>query len=217
MHGNALMPKSLRKAVRGFYNSHFHSAYFCLQKELKGMETVLDLGCGRDSPIKYCQLGYKVGVDLFGPYLREGGRNRYHDQYIKADIRKIRFKPGSFDAAIALDVLEHIRKPEGYELMRDMEKWAVSKVIIQVPNGYIFQEAYDNNPLQSHQSAWYAVDFERLGYEIRGVRGLKQLRGHVASPVIKPLALGKVISCLSQEVFYHFPSYAFQLFCVKEL
>jgi len=38
-----------------------------LKKELEGCKTVLDLGCGPNSPIQYCSV-YSVGVELFEPY-----------------------------------------------------------------------------------------------------------------------------------------------------
>ena len=46
------------------------------------------------------------------------------------------FSDRSFDAVIALELLEHLNKEEGYELIHNMERWARSKVIVSTPNGF---------------------------------------------------------------------------------
>jgi len=83
---------------------------------------VLDLGCGRSSPIRYCPVSYSVGVELFEPYLEESKKMKIHNEYILADIRKVEFKPKSFDCVLALDGLEHLTKKEGLSLIK-VSRW----------------------------------------------------------------------------------------------
>ena len=78
-----------------------------LKKGLRDCSSVLDLGCGYDSPIQHCDVTFSVGVDLFDPYLQESKKKAIHNEYIKADIRKVEFELESFDAIIAIEVLEH--------------------------------------------------------------------------------------------------------------
>jgi len=118
---------------------------------------------------------------------------------------------------IALDVLEHLSKEEGYELLKKMERWARKKVIIFTPNGYVYQDGYDNNPFQEHKSGWGVKELEELGFKVFGINGWKKLRGYKASIKYKPSFLWERISDLTQKITYYYPKLAFQLFAVKEI
>ena len=178
----------------------------------------MDLGCGRKSPI-LCSpsVRWGVGVDLFDPFLRESKERRIHSNYIKADVRYLPLKEKSFDAAFALDLLEHLSKDEGSDLMKRMEELARKKVVIFTPNGYLPQTTEDGNPLQKHKSGWVCEELERRGFEIHGINGLRILRGHKARVKHEPKVLWRLISDLSEKVVHNSPRNAFQLFCVKRL
>jgi 2-polyprenyl-3-methyl-5-hydroxy-6-metoxy-1,4-benzoquinol methylase len=53
---------------------------------------------------------FLIGVDIFGPFIKEAKVKYTHTHYIIGDIRKVEFKPKCFDAVIMLEVLEHIPK-----------------------------------------------------------------------------------------------------------
>jgi SAM-dependent methyltransferase len=188
-----------------------------LKGELASCDTVLDLGCGYNSLIQYCNVPFSVGVELFEPYLEESKKKHIHDQYIKADIRKVEFKPKSLDAILCLEVLEHLTKEEGNELIKRMEKWAKKKIIITTPNGYLWQDGYESNPLQEHKSGWNSVELKGLGFKVRGMNGWKKLRAYKGSIIYKPAFLWARISDLTQKIAYRHPKLAFQLFAVKEI
>lgn len=118
----------IKDKIKMFYLIVFHEVAYRLKEELSECNTVLDLGCGKNSPIRYCNIPFSIGVELFEPYLQESKKKNIHTQHIKGDIRHIEFKPKPFDAVIALDVLEHLSKEEGYELIRKMERWARKKL-----------------------------------------------------------------------------------------
>jgi len=202
-----------------FYKKLFTSPSWieCLKKELSNCNTVLDIGCGYNSPIQYCDVSFSVGVELYEPYLQESKKKGIHNQYIKADIRRIEFKPKSFDAVVALDVLEHLIKEEGYKLIKKMEKWSRKKIFIIMPNGYLWQNGYDNNPLQEHKSGWSAKELEKLGFKVFGINGWKELRGYRGEIKYKPTLLWTIISNLTLKITYRYPKYAFQLLAVKQL
>ena len=203
---------------RPFYKKFFKSSSWIdyLKKELSDCDTILDLGCGYNSSIQYCNVPFSVGVELFEPYLQESKKKGIHNQYIKADVRKVELKPKSFDAVVLLDVLEHLTKEEGYELIRKMEKYARKKIIIFTPNGLVWQDGCDNNSLQEHKSGWGVEELEKLGFKVFGINGWKKLRGYKASLKYKPTLLWHIISNLTQKITYYFPKFAFQLFVVKE-
>ena len=210
----------MKKIIRIFkyiYRKLFPNWKEYLKKETAGCDKALDLGCGENSPIQYCNIPFSIGVEEFEPYLKESKKRGIHNKYIKADILKIEFKPKSFDAVIALDVIEHLKKEEGYELLKKMEKWAKKKVIVFTPNGYIWQDNYDDNPLQGHKSGWKVEELEKLGFKVFGMNGQKKLKGYRGSVKYKPTFLWTRISDLTQKITYHFPNLAFQLFAVKEI
>ena len=188
-----------------------------LKRGLADCDTVLDLGCGYNSPIQYCDVPFSVGVELHDPYLEESKKKGLHNEYIKADIRKMELKPKSFDAVIAIDLLEHLTKQEGYTLIKKMETWARKKVIITRPNGYLWQNGYDDNPLQEHKSGWSVKELRDLGFKVYGMNGWEKLKGYRASVKYKPAFLSARVSDLSQKVTYYYPKLAFQLFAIKRM
>jgi len=206
-----------KKAIKPLYIKLFPSWIDYLKKELSDCNTILDLGCGYNSSIQYCNVPFSVGVELFEPYLQESKKKGIHDEYIKADLAKIEFKPKSFDAILCSEVFEHLTKEEGYELVKRMEKWVRKKIIITTPNGYLWQDGYDNNPLQEHKSGWGVEELERLGFKVFGMNGWKKLRGYKGSVKYKPTLLWNVISNLTQKITYRYPKFAFQLFAIKEM
>jgi SAM-dependent methyltransferase len=204
--------KALLKKVYRLVFPHVSSN---LKNELANCSTVLDLGCGNNSLLQHFSVPSSVGVDLFNPYLQESKKKKYHTQYIKADIRKLEFKPKSFDAVIAFDVLEHLTKEEGTELLGRMEKWARMKLIILTPNGFMQQDSYDNNPLQKHRSGWTVEELKRSGFAVFGINGWKRLRGYQASIKYKPAFIYGTISDFTQKITYRIPQLAFQLLAIK--
>jgi hypothetical protein len=209
---------SIHNLVSPLYRRLFPKLIKYLRRELADCDTVLDLGCGCDSPIQYCNTTLSsVGVELFEPYLRESSRKHIHSQYLQADVMKLEFKPKSFDAVVALELLEHLSKEEGYELISKMGKWAKRKVVLTTPNGYLPQDIYDNNLLQLHRTGWTAQELRKLGFQVRGTSGWKALRGERGSLKYRPLFICSIISDLSQKMTYRCPRLAFQLFAIKRI
>jgi hypothetical protein len=158
-----------------------------------------------------------VGVELFGPYLAESKRNQRHSQYIQGDIRRIEFKPRSFDAVVALDLLEHLAKDEGARLIQNMEIWSTKKVIIFTTNGFVWQDPYDDNPYQLHKCGWSAGELRELGFRVLGINGWKRLRGPLGLIRYQPVFLWSAISGLTKKVTYCCPNLAFQFLAVKQI
>lgn len=133
---------------------------------------VLDLGCGPDSPLSNYSTSYSVGVEIFAPYLASAKKGGCHTDLIHADCGKIEFKPGSFDAVVALDFLEHLEKSEGLALLAKMKLWAKEKVVIRVPHGYTPGQCYNENAYQLHKASYSVAELKALGFHVYGV-GLK--------------------------------------------
>lgn len=201
--------------ARPLYRKLFPDWTQKLGKELAYCDTVLDLGCGYNSPLHQCKGSFSVGVESFLPYLEESRGKLLHDQYIRADIRKVNFKPGSFDAVVAFEVLEHLTKEEGQELLNKMKTWARKKLIITTPNGYLRQDSYDKNPLQEHKTGWSPKELRNLGFKVYGMNGLKWLAGYRGQIKYRPRHLWEVIFQLTHKITYRNPILAFQLLAIK--
>lgn len=195
--------------------------YYCLlEKELKNCGTVIDLGCGNKSPLGKIKKNFRSeGIDIYRKSIEESKRKGLHDSYKIADIKNINkiYKKSSFDAVIALDIIEHFEKKEAIKLIRKMEKISRKKVILLTPNGYLRQDPIENNQYQIHKSGWSKEELEKLGYKVYGLRGLKYIRGKTPDIKYKPYFLWGLLSFLSEIILFKFPSLSFDLFAVKKI
>lgn len=191
-----------------------------IENNLKDCKTVLDIGCGNDSPLKHLSKKFTLaGVDGYEEAIQESKKRKIHSKYYKLDIRNLskKFKPNSYDAVVALDVIEHFHKKEGYKLLKDMQKIAKKKVILNTPNGYIPQHDVHND-LQEHLSGWTTKDFKDKGFKVYGMYGLKALRKYQAEIRLKPKFLWGMTSIATHFfITKHIPIIAFSLTAVKDL
>lgn len=187
---------------------------------LSDCESVLDVACGSASPIRGFshRLKHSVGVDGFEPSIEKSRQAGIHSEYRKMNVLEIgdKFAPGSFDAVVALDLIEHLEKPDAQKLIQMMERIAAKKIIIFTPNGFLPQGEFENNAYQRHVSGWSVSEMRELGYKVYGVNGWKPLRGEFARVRFKPETLWNRISWLTQPLVLNRPEMAFQILCVKE-
>lgn len=223
----------MKKLIDKIYHNYFFSWLFpttiyCLKKNLKDCETVLDLGCGPSSPLQYCKnIKYSVGVETFKPYLEESRRRKVHSEYIEKKVEEVYFPEKSFDAVIMIEVLEHLPAKTGYEMLEKAGNWAKKRVIISTPNGFLPQKALDGNLFQKHLSGWDIKTMEKLEFCCRGLSGFKFLRREaplegagddfMASIKLQPRFFWFIVATLSQLITHPFPKYAFEIFCVKKI
>jgi len=206
------------KILKQAYRKIASTFLITLHKELKDCETILDLGCGKNSPLIHCDYsGYSVGLEVFKLYLRKSKRKKIHREYILGDVRFLGFKNKSFDAVCALDVLEHLTKEEGISLIREMGRISKKKAIIFTPNGFLPQSRceIEANPYQAHRSGWTPREFKNLGYTVKGINGIRFLRKERAEIRFKPIRVFKALSNITEMFTYNCPSLAFQLLCTK--
>ncbi len=191
------------------------------QEVLSAGESLLDVGCGASSPIRFFskKVKYAVGVDGFLPSIEKSRANHIHHDYKQANLMEIDtvFEPKSFDVVLASDVIEHFEKADGLKLLEKMEKIARRKVIIFTPNGFQPQGEFDNNPYQLHRSGWTVDEMKSLGFSVYGMMGLKHLRGEFGEVKWKPKLFWHRVSVLTQPLVRNAPSLAYQLLCVKVL
>ena len=185
----------------------------------EGCRSALDLGCGGGSPTRHLGIPYVAGMDGHAPSLDEARANRTHQEYHLGDVREIGclFSPAQFEACIALDLIEHLSKEEGKQLLRDMERVASRRVIVFTPNGFLPQQGAGDD-LQEHLSGWDPAEMRALGYRVLGMHGPKFLRGEYHRPRYLPRLIAGVLSILGHFLYTRkHPEKASALLCVKEV
>jgi len=213
------MKKFFKKIHQNIYSKIFKSNFYELEKAVKDSETLLDIGCGTDSPIKYFSNNINaVGVDAFLPSIERSKSKNIHNEYLNIGVLDLDnyIQDKSYDCALASDLIEHLSKEDGLELIKLMEKKAKKRVIIFTPNGFLKQGEYDNNPWQVHLSGWSVVEMQEKGYKVIGINGWKPLRGEYSNLKYSPKILWMIISDITQFFVRNNPKKAFQIMCIKE-
>jgi 2-polyprenyl-3-methyl-5-hydroxy-6-metoxy-1,4-benzoquinol methylase len=188
---------------------------------LPGCKTVLDVGCGKNSNLiqieKY--LNHCVGVDIFGPDLALAKKNKTYSRYVNADIRHLNrlFKEKTFDCVMAMDVIEHLTKPEAKKLMYNMEKIAKKLVLISTPNGFVHQGMVGGNKFQIHKCGFTSRELRDLGFSVIGTDGPKFLRGSEAIIKYQPRFLFAIIANLLTPLFKFKSEWSYSLIAFKYL
>jgi len=192
-----------------------------LRAALRDCRTVLDVGCGSQSPLRYVgNLAHTTGVDAHAAALEKAKASGTHDEYCAMDIRGLSdaFPTGAFDACIALDVVEHFGKEEGALFLDALEHIARKKVVVFTPNGFVPQGNTEAGDYQEHLAGWTADEMIGRGYVVTGALGLKNLRSEYHKIRFKPKWLWLIFSVLSDICYTRFyPQSAAALFCVKQV
>jgi hypothetical protein len=191
-----------------------------LRKALSGCETVLDVGCGNAPTLRQLGVSRCVGMEGYRPAFEDAKRQNTQDEMIYGDVRDLasHFKPGQFDACIAMDVIEHLSKADGLKLMSDMELIAKKKVVFFTPNGFLPQRQAADSDLQAHLSGWEAEEMRRHSYDVMGMLGPKSLRGQYHMLKHRPAIFWALVSTLNQMLWIHRrPEKAAAILCVKTL
>lgn len=189
-----------------------------LRRELDGMGSVLDVGCGSDSPLQFVHgIGRKVGVDAFGPSIEASRARGLHDEYLQMQLEDLQIAPGSYDAVVLLDLIEHFEKDAGLAFLGALERIARRKVLIFTPNGFLPQPPYEDNPWQLHRSGWTVPDFQGLGYRVHGALGWKPLRGELNRPRLHPWPFWERVANATQRFTATRPRLDAGLMAVKDL
>ncbi|MFA5042838.1 MAG: class I SAM-dependent methyltransferase [Kiritimatiellia bacterium] len=190
-----------------------------LRRALRDCRTVLDVGCGGQSPLRYVRhLTHTMGLEGHAATLDKARSSGTHDEYCEVDIRQLAgaFPKGGFDACVALDVVEHLNKEDGALFLDQLERIARTRVVVFTPNGFMPQGNTEAGDYQEHLSGWSAEDMMRRGYVVSGAYGLKILRGAYHKIRFRPKWLWVLFSVFSDICYARFhPRDATALFCVK--
>jgi len=205
----------LLKNILEYYS--FHSQ---LERSLDGCKTVLDLGCGGDSPFASISKNfYSVGVDAFEPSIEEAKKLGIHNEHFLMDVMDIdkKFPENSFDCVLLTDLIEHLEKKDGVLLLEKMEKIAKKKIVIFTPEGFFPQGEHFNNPFQVHKSGWNTEEMRGYGFHVIGFGGLKWLGKKIMNMQVEDRSyfFWKVMMKLSEVLVRDNPKTAFSILCIK--
>jgi len=216
-HQTTRAPHSLLKAAAA------NPALWALVRELRrclaGCDTLLDIGCGELSPLRFVRRGHRTGVDGYPPALERARQRGTHDAYVSGDVKCLDtlFPTQRFDACVALDLIEHLPKEDGWRLLETMEHLATRRVIIFTPNGFIPQHSQDGN-LQEHLSGWLPAELRSRAYQVWGMHGPKAWRGEYAALKYRPKLFWGLASLLAHCLYTRRrPEKAFSIFGCKYL
>ena len=191
-----------------------------LRRDLADCESILELGCGSNSPILRIGLGSRTdAVDIWQPYVDKHNAAQHYRQCFYGDILTLDEPLKAYDAVVMLDVLEHLPKDEvaRARLFENMERWACKRVVLFTPNGYIDNNLVDDDPWQAHVSSWEPEDYRKRGYVVHGATGLRWILGKGSLPRWHPYSVFAIIAMTSMRFIYNKPEWAWHSYAVKEL
>lgn len=87
------------------------------------------------------------------------------DHFEVADAREVMRRGERWDVVLACELVEHMPKADGVELLRRARQRA-RLVVATAPLGWMPQGAIGGNPYEEHVSAWEPVDFEVEGFTV---------------------------------------------------
>lgn len=200
-----------------------------LAEALSGATGILDLGCGPASPVNiFVASASYTGVEAFGPYAEAARENLRRTPLVGAarieesKFDQLKFAAGDFSHVVLLDVIEHLSRDAGLELLALCAEWATEKIIVSTPNGFVEQGTLDGNSLQEHLSGWTVDDLTGMGFDVVGLAGPRWLHSGVHSndwdPRItatiryRPRLMWLLVAAALQPIVYRRPEWAFQLF-----
>jgi hypothetical protein len=218
---NAVSSSLKKSAVWRTLRSRLHKQYITLlERELEDCRVALDLGCGERPFLWECEaLENVIGVDGSRRACLGARETPKYESVVQSCLPELPFRERSVDVVTLLQIVEHLPKPVASDLIAAAERVARRKVIITTPNGFVRQEAYDDNPFQEHLSGWSIDDLRQRGYKVLGMEGPKMARRRESAEVLFPQRFLSVFISfgLCEGYLENRPQHAFQLFAVKSV
>lgn len=205
------------------------SYMWLLRRSLGNPTTILDLGCGDGNLMELLAEGksWKItGVDLYTKNVKAASQRGLFAQVFKEDITKFVkreiIEKKKYDVVFCSQVIEHIDREKGKELLTLIDSIARLRIIIGTPREFMEQPpAYlGDNPHQIHKSGWSEEDFKKMGYKVFGV-GFSPLWSEAGLIRINNnrvlISFYFAASFLFSPIVYFIPKIAAGILCIKDI
>ncbi|MBU1767872.1 MAG: class I SAM-dependent methyltransferase [Candidatus Omnitrophica bacterium] len=137
-----------------------------------GARRILDCGSGLEAPYQFGlqkRAERLVLLDAHGPYLQanqtRGPNVERFQGFLPGALSA--FPDETFDAAVCIDVLEHLSEANAGVLVAELKRVA-RKVVLFTPDGVNEQDTdnylMDADGLQTHRSTWSVEKLQALGF-----------------------------------------------------
>lgn len=146
--------------------------------KINDVNLTLDIGCGIQ-PQTLNTTFIHICVDAHNQYLEvlkkkikktKGFKTSKKFLFFNKTVDDIisNFPKKSVDTIFLLDVIEHLEKPKGLELINSFNEIARHQIVIFTPLGFVSQEhpdgkdawGLDGGKWQEHKSGWFPEDFD---------------------------------------------------------
>jgi len=140
-------------------------------------------------PARYERKNWQVridGIEGHASYLTEMHRYLYNEIHIGNACEVIRTLP-RYDLIFLGDVIEHLEKQAGMQLLRDAFEHSNKAVILTTPKYETGQDDLCGNELERHRSLWSARDFRTFAGAIVKAIDRDTLLAALVKPGLPPL------------------------------
>ncbi len=120
-----------------------------------------DIIASENDPKRYFRDSWQVridGIEGYPEYVTDMHRYLYNHIFI-GDVRKLASTIDSYDVIFLGDIIEHVPKHEGIELLNTLISKTKKAIIVSTPKFETGQGAMCANELERHQSLWSEQDF----------------------------------------------------------
>ncbi len=132
--------------------------------------SVLEVGCGISFRSRCIPSHIHVGLDAHWPYLQKVRDELPEAILVNSNAESLSwlFLNKSFSIVALYDILEHLEKPAGQNLLAVAERLARQAVVVASPIGYVPQNidiwGMGGDRWQTHRSSWSQADLIASGY-----------------------------------------------------
>ena len=123
-----------------------------------------DIQESEHDPARYDRKNWRVkidGIEGFPAYLTEMHRYLYN-QLFTGDALEVLKTLGTYNLIFLGDIIEHLDKPAGIELVREAVAHANKAVVLSTPRFATDQTDLCGNPMERHRSLWSEKDFRKF-------------------------------------------------------
>jgi len=136
--------------------------------------TLLSLCCGIGYELKHLKTNDVTAVDIYQSYLDEVNNRCPQAKLVcSSALDFLRNSPdNSYDVISIIDGIEHMTKPDGIQVLKEMKRVARKKILLFTPNGYIKNTPKDTwgipggDKYQRHLSGWTSEELQMFGFDI---------------------------------------------------